>query len=251
MIMRTSNPVLNKNTFKVRNVSTVESSTMTVKGTANKTFLLLMLSLLTAGWTWKKFFVEGNPQVIMPFIMIGSIGGLICAIAITFKKEWAPIAAPIYALLEGFAIGGISSFLELKYHGIAIQAASLTFGTLAVMLLLYRSGIIPVTEKLRMGISAAVGAICLVYMASWIMSFFGMTIGFINGSSTIGIGFSILVVGVAAFSLLLNFDMIEEGQKQGAPQYMEWYGAFAMMVTLIWLYMEILRLLTKLRGRNR
>jgi uncharacterized YccA/Bax inhibitor family protein len=166
-----------------------------------------------------------------------------------FKKEWSPVTAPIYALLEGLALGGISAAFDLRYPGIGIQAVSLTFGTLFALLLVYSSGIIKVTQKFRIGVVAATGGIALFYLLEWAMSFFGFRFVAINGSGIIGIGFSLLVVGIAALNLVLNFDFIERGVQCGAPKYMEWYGAFGIMVTLVWLYLEILNLLAKMRRR--
>jgi uncharacterized YccA/Bax inhibitor family protein len=160
------------------------------------------------------------------------------------------VTSPIYALLEGLFLGGVSALLEQSYPGIAIQAVSLTFGTLFVMLLAYRSGLIPVTQKLRMGIVAATGGIMVFYLLQMLMGFFGFQFTSINGSGFIGIGFSLFVVAIAALNLVLDFDFIERGVQYGAPKYMEWYGAFGIMVTLVWLYLEILRLLSKLRSRN-
>jgi len=186
----------------------------------------------------------------MPYLWIGSIGGFVCALVTTFKKEWAAVTAPAYALLEGLALGSISSILELRFPGIAIESVSLTFGTLLVLLLAYRSGLIPVTQKFRLGIVAATGAVMLFYLLQFALGFFGVHFSSINGSGAIGIGFSLIVVGIAALNLVLDFDFIENGVRMGAPKYMEWYGAFGIMVTLVWLYLEIVRLLTKLRGRD-
>jgi uncharacterized YccA/Bax inhibitor family protein len=180
----------------------------------------------------------------------GLIGGFICAMVTVFKKEWSPVTAPIYALLEGLALGGLSAVLDLRYPGIAIQAVSLTFGTLFVLLLAYRSGLIQVTQKFRLGIVAATGGIMVFYLLEMVLGFFGIQFTSINGSGPIGIGFSLIVVAVAALNLVLDFDFIERGVNYGAPKYMEWYGAFGIMVTLVWLYLEILRLLSKLRSRN-
>jgi len=180
---------------------------------------------------------------------VGAIGGLILAIATIMKKQWAPITAPIYAGLEGLFIGGISAFFELNYPGIVMQAIMLTFGTLAALLVVYKSGLISVTQNFRMGVAAATGGIFLIYMASFIMSFFGAGIPLIHSSGMFGIGFSLVVIVIAALNLVLDFDFIERGSQMGVPKYMEWYGAFALIVTLIWLYIEILRLLSKLRGR--
>ena len=183
--------------------------------------------------------------------MVGLFGGMIFAFVTIFKKEWSPVTAPIYSLLEGMALGGISAFVNLRYPGIAFQAVSLTFGTLFVMLFLYRSGIIKVTDKLRMGIFAATGGICIFYFASMLLGFFHINFfGSVWGSGVVGIGFSLFVVAIAALNLVLDFDFIEQGVTAGAPKYMEWYGGFGIMVTLVWLYIEILRLLSKVRSRN-
>jgi uncharacterized YccA/Bax inhibitor family protein len=172
------------------------------------------------------------------------------ALVTIFKKQWAGITAPVYALLEGLVLGGISAMLEMRYHGIAIQAVSLTFGTLLVMLLAYRSGLIRVNDKMRLGIVAATGGIAVFYFLQFILGFFGVHFNAINGAGPIGIGFSLIVVAVAALNLVLDFDLIEQGARMGAPKYMEWYGAFALMVTLVWLYFEILRLVSKFRSRS-
>ena len=249
-LMRTSNPALNADAFRTGEATLGES--MTVSGTVNKTGILLILCVATAAWTWNRFFnapPEEAMQAMGPALAIGGIGGFIVAIVTIFKKEWAGITDPIYALLEGLVLGGISAMLELRYHGIAIQAVSLTFGTLLIMLLAYRSGLIKVTEKLRLGIVAATGGIAVFYLLQFILGFFGVHFTAINGSSPIGIGFSLIVVAVAALNLVLDFDLIENGARMGAPKYMEWYGAFALMITLIWLYFEILRLLSKFRSR--
>ncbi|HZL65817.1 MAG TPA: Bax inhibitor-1/YccA family protein [Candidatus Limnocylindrales bacterium] len=249
-LMRTSNPALSSDAFRTGEATFGES--MTVSGTVNKTGILLLCCVATAAWTWNRFFnapPEEAMQAMAPALAIGGIGGLIVAIVTIFKKEWAGITAPIYALLEGLVLGGISAMLETRYHGIAIQAVSLTFGTLLVMLLAYRSGLIKVTERLRLGIVAATGGIAVFYLLQFILGFFGVHFTAINGSSPIGIGFSLIVVAVAALNLVLDFDLIENGARLGAPKYMEWYGAFALMITLIWLYFEILRLLSKFRSR--
>jgi uncharacterized YccA/Bax inhibitor family protein len=167
-----------------------------------------------------------------------------------FKKEWAGVTAPLYALAEGFLVGGISAIFERLYPGIVIQAVMLTFGTLAALLLAYKSGLIKATENFKLGVVAATGGIALLYIVSMVMRFaFDKPIGFIHEGSTFGILFSVFVVVIAALNLVLDFDFIENGVEKGAPKYMEWYGAFGLTVTLIWLYLEILRLLAKLRER--
>jgi uncharacterized YccA/Bax inhibitor family protein len=248
--MRTANPALTSKTFTgMRAVD--ESRAMTVQGTVNKTGVLLVLVLLGAWWTWSLFFsAEKNPAAVYPWIMGGAIGGLIVALVTVFKKQWAGITAPIYALLEGLMLGGLSSIFEAMYPGIVIQAVGLTFGTLFGLLIAYKSGWIKVTENFKLGVVAATGGIFMVYMASWILGIFGIGMPFIHESGIIGIGFSLFVVVVAAMNLMLDFDFIEHGAESGAPKYMEWYAAFGLMVTLIWLYIEILRLLAKLRSRR-
>jgi uncharacterized YccA/Bax inhibitor family protein len=206
--------------------------------------------MATAAWTWHLFLQSRDMATVAPLMMVGLFGGFIFAMITSFKKEWSPVTAPIYALLEGLALGGISAIFDLRYPGIGIQAVSLTFGTLFVLLLAYRSGLIQVTQKFRMGIVAATGGIMLFYLLEMVLGFFGIQFASINGSGIVGIGFSLIVVAVAALNLVLDFDFIERGVQYGAPKYMEWYGAFGIMVTLVWLYLEILRLLSKLRSRN-
>ena len=247
-LMRTSNPALNAKAFQGEGVGTGEA--MTLKGTVNKTGFLLLCVVATAAWTWNIFMRSGNPQSVIPLLVIGGIGGFIFALVTAFKQTWAPVTAPIYALLEGLVLGGISAMFEMRYHGIAIQAVSLTFGTMFALLLAYRSGLIPVTQNFKLGVFAATGGIVLFYVAQFVLGFFGIHFATINGSGPIGIAFSVFVVIVAALNLVLDFDFIENAVTAGAPKYMEWYGAFALMVTLIWLYLEILRLLTKLRSRD-
>jgi uncharacterized YccA/Bax inhibitor family protein len=182
--------------------------------------------------------------------LVGAVGGFIVALVTVFKKEWSPVTAPIYALLEGLVLGGISAMTELRYPGIAIQAVSITFGTLFVLLLAYSSRIIKVTEKFRLGVIAATGGIMVFYLLQMVLGFFGIRFTTVNGSGMIGIGISLFICAIAALNLVLDFDFIERGVNYGAPKYMEWYGAFGIMVTLIWLYLEVLRLLSKTRSRN-
>jgi uncharacterized YccA/Bax inhibitor family protein len=223
---------------------------MTIQGTVNKTGIMLALLLLTAGWSWNLFFTSGDPAAVMPWVWGGLIGGFIVAMVTVFKKTWAPITAPLYSLLEGLFLGGLSAIFEANYPGIVIQAVALTFGTLFALLLAYKSGMIRATENFKLGVAAATGGIFLVYMASMVLGFFGVSIPFIHESGLIGIGFSLFVVVIAAMNLVLDFDFIESGSKRGLPKYLEWYGAFGLMVTLVWLYLEILRLLSKLMSRR-
>jgi uncharacterized YccA/Bax inhibitor family protein len=254
-LMKTSNPALGENTF--RNISgggyggmIDAADRMSLNGTVNKTGILLICAIATAAWTWSRFLQSRDMSDVAPLMMGGLIGGLIFAMITIFKKEWSAVTAPIYALLEGLVLGGLSSLLEMRYPGIAIEAVSLTFGTLFVLLLLYRTGVIRVTQKFRIGIFAATGGIALFYLMEMVLGMFGIRFAAINSSSPIGIGFSLFVVAIAALNLVLDFDFIEQGVQYGAPKYMEWYGAFGIMVTLVWLYLEILTLLSKTRSRN-
>lgn len=247
-LIKTSNPALNSQIFQGEHAAFGQS--MTLDGTVNKTGILLVCAGASAAWAWHVFMQTHSAASVLPMMWGGLIGGLIFAMITIFKKTWAPVTAPIYALLEGLALGSISSILEIRYPGIAMQSVGLTFGTLLVLLVAYRSGLIPVTQKFRLGIVAATGAIMLFYIAEIVLGFFGIHFASINGSGLIGIGFSVVVVIIAALNLVLDFDFIESGVRAQAPKYMEWYGAFGLMVTLVWLYIEILNLLTKLRSRN-
>ena len=250
MAMRTANPALGDNTFSgLGRVARTEEA-MSIQGTTNKALLLLLCVFITAAWTWSIFFTSGNPAAVMPLVLVGAIGGFILALVTIFKPVWAGITAPIYALLEGLVIGGVSSIAEAQFPGIVIQAVGLTFGTCLALLLAYKSGLIRASESFKKGIVAATGGICLFYLVSILLGFFGVRLPLIYGSGPVGIIFSLVVVTIAALNLVLDFDFIEQGSRQGAPKYMEWYGAFGLMVTLIWLYLEILRLLMKLRSRE-
>jgi len=247
-LIKTSNPALSENVFQGQPVSLEDA--MTLDGTVNKTAILLLCAVATAAYAWHVFMQSHSGAAITPLLWGGLIGGFIFALITIFKKEWAPVTAPIYSLLEGLALGSLSAVFELRYPGIAMQSVAMTFGVMLVMLLAYRSHIIPVTQKLRLGIVAATGAIALFYIAEIVLSFFGIQFATINGSGPIGIGFSIVVVAIAALNLVLDFDFIESGVRAHAPKYMEWYGAFGLMVTLVWLYLEILRLLSKIRSND-
>jgi uncharacterized YccA/Bax inhibitor family protein len=251
-LIKTSNPALGKNTFQnLQYGGTIDASArMSLNGTIHKTGILLLCSLATAYWTWSSFLQTRNPADVAGRLMIGAFGGLIFAFVTIFKKEWAPVTAPIYAALEGLVLGGLSAVLDLRYPGIAIQAVGLTFGTLFVMLFLYRTGIIKVTRRFMIGVVAATGGIMLFYFAEILLGFFHIQFVSINSGSPIGILFSLVVVGIAALNLVLDFAFIEQGVSYGAPKYMEWYGAFGIMVTLIWLYIEILNLLAKMNSRR-
>jgi uncharacterized YccA/Bax inhibitor family protein len=246
-LMRTSNPALSERAFRGQSVALGEP--MTLEGTVNKTGILLLCSIATAAWTWHLFAQSHSAANVLPLIAIGAIGGFIFAMVTVFKKDWAPVTAPVYALLEGLLLGGISAVLDLRFPGIAIQSVGLTFLTLMVLLVAYRSGMIRVTQRFRLGVVAATGAIMLLYIAEIALGFFGVRFAAINGAGPIGIIVSLVIVAIAALNLVLDFDFIESGVRAGAPKYMEWYGAFGLMVTLVWLYLEVLRLLAKTRSR--
>lgn len=239
--MRSGNPALTDSTFEGTRYS---ANPMTLGGTVNKTAILLALALLTATWTWQSTAEHGAAHG-MFLAMAGAVGGLVAALITIFAKKAAPYSAPVYALLEGLAIGGISAHYELQYPGIVLQAVGLTFGTLFGLLMAYKSGLIRATENFKLGVIAATLGIALVYLVSFVMSLFGKPIGFIHEGGLYGIAFSGFVVVIAALNLVLDFDFIEEGVASGAPKHMEWYAAFGLMVTLVWLYFEILRLLAK------
>ena len=240
--MRTGNPVLNENTFTDA-PSYGSTDVMTIQGTTNKTLILLGLVTLSASWIW------ANPTQYVLYLP-ALIGGGVVGFLTIFKREWSSVTAPIYALLEGIVLGGLSAMFERTYPGIVTQAVGLTFGTLFALLMAYKSGMVRATENFRLGIFAATGGIALYYLLSFILGFFHIHVPLINDTGILGIGFSLFIVVIAALNLVLDFDFIEQGSRMGAPKYMEWYGAFGLMVTLIWLYMEILRLLAKTRRRD-
>ena len=253
MALRTNNPVLRDKTFQ--NLATTSGEPMTVNGTIARTGLLLVLMLITGAWTWHRFMLAGGTldpaagvAAVQPFLWGGLIVGLVFAFASAFKPNWSPVTAPLYALAEGTFLGGISAIFEVKYHGIVLQAVMASIGVLVVMLFLYRSGVIKVTNKFRMGVVAATGGILLLYLVSWGLSAFtSINTSVLFGGGTLSILISVFVVCIAALNLVLDFDLIERGVEQGAPRYMEWYCAFALMVTLVWLYLELLRLLGNTR----
>jgi uncharacterized YccA/Bax inhibitor family protein len=249
--MRSSNPALSDNTF--RNLSRTTDERMTLAGTVNKSFILICLVLAAAFWSWQNSYSNGwsdttAPQI-PPWYLYLIIGTLILSIVIIFKKETAPFLAPVYALGQGVALGAISALFDYRYPGIVMQAVLCTMGVFLALLFLYKTKVIRATENLRLGIAAAMIGILFVYLADMGLRFFGNSVPFIHESGTVGIIFSLVVVGVAALNLVLDFDFIEQGAQQGAPKYMEWYSAFGLLVTLIWLYLEILRLLGKTRKR--
>ncbi len=229
---------------------------MTLSGTVNKIAIMLLLVVAAAFYTWKLAFAAiatdsvSASRVILPWMIGGGIGGFIVALVTIFKRRLAPITAPIYAVLEGLFLGGISAFLENRYSGIVINAVALTFGILFALLIAYRSGLIKPTQNFRLGVFAATGGVFLLYMVSFILNIFGVSVGYLHNSSPLSIGISLVIVVIASLNLVLDFDFIEQGAASSAPKYMEWYAAFGLIVTLVWLYLEILRLLSKIASRN-
>ena len=247
--MATANPALSEAAFLGFPVPRTGSATMSVVGTVLKTGVLVAILSVTAGYAWMQF-KSGSTGPLYGLLIAGSIGGLIASIATIWFPRISPVSAPIYAALEGLVLGAISSIFEANYPGIAFQALALSVGTLTAMLGLYATGILRATEKFRAGIFAATAGIALVYLVSFVASFFGAGIPYIHESGPIGIGFSLVVVVIAALNLIIDFDQIHRGVQAGAPKYMEWYAGFSLLLTLVWMYLEILRLLAKLRGRD-
>jgi len=254
MLDKSSNPAFSKASFASAGAGL---GVMTLKGTLNKSVMLLLLIIVSASVTWNMV-LEGNTSA-SGLMITGAVGGLILAIITIFKKEWSGITAPLYAFAEGLFLGGISAVVEQSAmisgeegygSGIVFNAVALTFGIFLIMFLLYRNEIIKPTKKFQAVILGGISAVFLVYMTNWILSMFGVQIPFLHSNGVIGIGFSVAVIALAGLSLILDFKQIEDGVKQGAPKYMEWYSAFGLMVTLVWLYIEILRLLAILSGRD-
>jgi uncharacterized YccA/Bax inhibitor family protein len=243
-MIRSGNPTLSSKTFE--NLSSSSSDVMTLDGAVNKTAISMGILLLAGYYTYS--------NAIMDYILVGTIGGLILALITIFKKEWSPTTVPIYALLEGLALGGISKmYADAFFPGIVPQAIMLTLGILFALLFAYKTRIIKATENFKLGLFAATAGVGVVYLISFFMSIFGsggLPVMNPNNSSMLSIGFSLVVVVIASLNLVMDFDFIENGAQRGAPKYMEWYGAFGLLVTLIWLYLEILRLLAKLSSRR-
>jgi uncharacterized YccA/Bax inhibitor family protein len=250
-LFKSGNPALSEKAFNSVSMSTNYAESMTLRGTLNKFGFMLLMLMGSAFYSWKEFTDGGN---VTPLIWIGLIGGLIVALVITFKKEWAPYLAPAYGLLEGLFLGAISAYYNeafaTKAPGIVMNSVGLTFGTAIAMYFLYSFKIIKATEKFKSVILMATAGIAIFYLISMVVGMFGVQMAFLHEGSLMGIGFSLVVVAIAALNLILDFDMIEQGTAAGAPKYMEWYCAFGLMVTIIWLYLEILRLLSKLSDRK-
>jgi len=248
--MRTANPALSAKSFGGFVGVRSDAPAMTIQGAVNRTAILLAVVMVAALWPWRLFFRTGDPTQLFPYLAIGSIAGFVLALVTIFKKDWSPVTAPIYAGCEGLVLGSLSALFEARYPGIAFQATALTLGVLAVLLIAYKTGAIKATEKFRMGVFAATGAVCVVYMLSFVLRMFGVEMPFLHSTGTVGIGISLVIVVIAALNLVLDFDFIEQGAARGAPRFMEWYAAFGLLLTLVWLYLEILRLLARLASRR-
>lgn len=247
--MATANPAMNEAVYRRVGYAGTSSASMTVQGTTIKTAFLLLLLVVAGSYTYGQF-ANGDRQIAIGLLIAGSIGGLITALVTCFSPRFSPVTAPIYAIFEGLALGAISAVFEAQTHGIVVQAVGLTLGVMALMLFIYGTGIIRPTRGFMIGIVAATGGICLLYLVSMMLRLFGIQMPFIHDSGPIGIGFSVVVVIIASLNLILDFHFIEQGVRQQAPKFMEWYGGFSLLVTLVWMYLEILRLLSKLQDRN-
>jgi uncharacterized YccA/Bax inhibitor family protein len=259
-LFKSGNPTLSENRFRdtvIEDAIVIDDNAMTVKGTLNKFGFLFLMTLGTAYYSWHQFALGGD---VRPLMLLGVFGGLGVALAIVFKKEWSPYLAPAYALLEGLFVGSVSALFEYStpaqdgtangYSGIVLQAVGLTFAVVIAMYLLYTFKIIQATQRFKAVVLTATAGIAIFYLVCWVISMFGIAApSFLFQSTPLGIGFSVFMVALASLNLILDFDMIEQGAKSGAPKYMEWYGAFGLLVTIVWLYMEILRLLSKLNRR--
>jgi uncharacterized YccA/Bax inhibitor family protein len=250
-LLKGGNPAISEKTFD--NVRQFEGEAMTVRGTMNKFALMFIMLLAGASFTWKMFY-EAGPEAVKPWMFGSMIAGLVLALIIIFKQKWAPYLALGYGLCQGLFLGAVSAFYDFafaaSYPAIIMHAVMLTFGCAAVMFLLYRTGVIKATGTFRKVVMIATASIALFYLAAWIMRLFGMEMPYLHDNGPIGIGISVVIVAVAALNLVLDFDMIDQGTAAGAPKYFEWYGAFGLMVTIVWLYLEILRLLSKLSSRD-
>ena len=269
-MMRSSNPALNEKVFQAERTAVIDTSAlggagfgarqggrvqpppgeaMTIGGVVEKSAFLLLLLVGSAAFGWSQVERVGDSVAVPGWLIVALLGGLGIAILTIFKPKLSPYTAPAYALVQGLVVGAISAVYSAQYDGIVLQAVGLTVGVFATMLALYALRVIKVTDRLRSGIMVATGAVMLVYVASFVLRLFGADIPFIHDSGALGILFSLVVVGIAASNLLLDFDMVEQGAAGGAPKHLEWYGAFGLIVTLVWLYLELLRLLSKLRDR--
>lgn len=243
--MESSNPAFRSSALGALSRPAIGEAAMTINGTATKTMVLLLVTAFSAGLVWWR----ADPALYRSALLIGTIGGLVFALATSFRPTWAPITAPLYAVLEGLALGAISAIYNAQFRGLPMMAVAATLVTAVSLFAVYRTGLIKVTDRMRSVAGMALFGLLGTYLLQFVLGFFGVSIPFINGSGIIGIGFSLLSTGLAAFFLLLDMDRVEQMVRAGLPKPMEWYGAFAFLVTLIWLYMEMLRLLSKLQRR--
>jgi uncharacterized YccA/Bax inhibitor family protein len=249
-LFKSGNPALTKDTFKdIEKVDKGEENVMTLQGTVNKTGILLLAVIIPALYTWNLFTSTLDFATIMPYFWTGTIGGLIIAFIIVYNMDWSPFLAPVYGILQGICLGGLSAAMNHKFPGIVMQALLLTFGICVVLLFIYKLKIIKPTENFKLIVASATGGLALYYIASFGLSFAGIELPFIHENNTGGIIFSLFAVVLASMNLVVDFDFIEQGVEGRAPKYMEWYCAFGLMVTIIWLYVEILRLLAKSRKK--
>ena len=247
-VRRTGNPILNERTFGSLPRVGLGVEGMTLKGTIDKSFVLLIVLMVAAFWPWSQM-AAGDVEAVSSLTLLGALGGFIAAMIVAFRPTTAPYLAIPYAALEGLFLGGISAMFEQRYHGIAIQAVGLTFGVLGALLIAYRTRLIRVTDQFRAMVVAATFGIMLFYVATLILGFFHFSPQALYAPTPLGIGISLVIVGIAALNVVLAFDLIERGVAGAAPKFMEWYCAFSLMVTLVWLYMEMLRLLALTRQR--
>jgi uncharacterized YccA/Bax inhibitor family protein len=241
--------VFNQRTFANQASLAAGEERMTVQGTVNKSFLLLVVLLAAAFWTWSQYLASSSPGAVALPMMVGLIAGFVLAMVISFRPTLAPYLSIPYAACEGLLLGGFSATLERHYPGIAIQAVGLTFAVLAAMLVAYKVGLIRVTQRFRMIVLGGMGAIALLLLASWVLNLFHVATPFLFSSTPLSLGISLVVIGFTAFSLALNFDMIDAGAGMGAPRYMEWYSAFGLLLTLVTLYIWILQFLAQSQRR--
>lgn len=243
--MRSGNPVLNDRAFEDEGRA-YSSGAMTLDGTVHKAFLMLVIVVGSALVSWNQYFAGKD---IMRLVLFSLITGVVLAVIIVFVRRAAPYLAPVYAAAQGTVVGCVSAKLESMYQGITLQAVLLTMAVFVALLLAYRARLIQATEPFKLFVFSATSGIAIMYLLTFVLGLFGTKVPYVHDSSWIGIGISLFVVVIAAFNLVVDFDYIETGVQMGSPKYMEWYAAFGLIVTLIWLYFEIIRLLSKLRGR--
>jgi uncharacterized YccA/Bax inhibitor family protein len=249
-LFKSGNPSLTEKIFS-KSLTAEQDGVMTVRGALHKFGFIFFMMMASAGYTWHAYYQGQN---VGGYMIGGVIGGLIVAIVITFKRSWSSYLAPLYGLMEGLFVGGLSAMLNdafaESYPGIIMQAVGLTFGAALAMFLLYNFRVIRATERFKSVIFTATAGIAIFYLIAMVLRMFNIDIPFLHEGSLMGIGFSVFVVAIAALNLIIDFDMIEKGAEMGAPKYMEWYCAFGLLVTIVWLYIEILRLLSKVASRD-